>query len=72
MLDTYKGERDHIYVNKVLRQPYHQTMSHQPMNVNDWIEIDADYKQDIKAKQRLIQTQGKVVLDIIEIGRAHV
>ena len=66
MLDTYKGERDHIYVNKVLRQPYHQTMSHQPMNVNDWIEIDADYKQDLKAKERLIQTQGKVVLDIID------
>jgi len=66
MLDTYKGERDHIYVNKVLRQPYHQTMSHQPMNVNDWIEIDADYKQDLKAKENLIKTQGKVVLDLID------
>lgn len=65
-LSNYKGERDHIYVNKVLRQPYHQTMSHQAMNADDWIEIDSDYKNDIEAKKYIIETQGKVVLDIIE------
>lgn len=65
-LDTYAGGRDHVYVNKVLRHPYHQTMSHQPMHPDDWIEIDADYRRDLAAKRRLIETQGKVVMDIID------
>ncbi|VDB96596.1 unnamed protein product [Peniophora sp. CBMAI 1063] len=55
--------RNHIYVNKTIRWPYFQTMSHQPMNVNDWIEIDKDYRWYIEEKQRVIEEHGKVVMD---------
>lgn len=27
-----------------MRFPYFQTMAHQPMHINDWIEIDSDYE----------------------------
>ncbi|UZJ54110.1 hypothetical protein CBS101457_003430 [Exobasidium rhododendri] len=65
-LSSYAGERDHIYVNKVLRHPYHQTMAHQPMHHNDWIEIDSDYVRDLAHKAELINVQGKVVLDVVD------
>jgi hypothetical protein len=65
-LNAYHGERDHIYVNKVLRHPYHQTMAHQPMHPNDWIEVDSDYMIDLERKEELIRVQGKVVLDVID------
>lgn len=54
-LTGYKGNRDHIYVNKVLRHPYHQTMAHQPMHPNDWIELDGDYRADLARKAELIE-----------------
>lgn len=65
-LSEYHGERDHIYVNKVLRHPYHQTMAHQPMQVDDWIEIDSCFRDDLRRKADLIKVQGKVVLDIVD------
>ncbi|KAL5498789.1 hypothetical protein ACEPAH_2144 [Sanghuangporus vaninii] len=55
--------RNHLYVNKTVRWPYHQTMSHQPMHVNDWIEIDKDLKWYIEQKTRVISEQGKHVVD---------
>lgn len=60
------GCRDHLYVNKVLRHPYHQTMSHQAMKSEDWIEIDSYYLSDLEAKRRIIAMQGKVVLDALD------
>lgn len=65
-LSGYRGNRDHIYVNKVLRHPYYQTMAHQPMQPDDWIELDGDYKSDLARKAELIRIQGKVVLDVIQ------
>ncbi|PWN89734.1 hypothetical protein FA10DRAFT_280667 [Acaromyces ingoldii] len=65
-LATYPGARDHIYVNRVLRHPYHQVMGHQPMQSNDWIEVDANYVGDLRKKAELIATQGKVVLDVVD------
>jgi hypothetical protein len=57
--------RNYLYANKVrstssqwdmahlarqtMRFPYFQTMAHQPMHINHWIEIDSDYDwSDIK------------------------
>jgi len=61
-LDT-ATTRNHVYVNKVLRYPYFQTMAHQPMDINDWIEIDKDYTWYIEQKAKVIKEQGKHVLD---------
>ncbi|KAF8575224.1 hypothetical protein K439DRAFT_1623749 [Ramaria rubella] len=55
--------RNHVYVNKPLRYPYFQTMAHQPMHINDWIEIDKDLKWYLREKSRVISEQGKRVLD---------
>ncbi|TDL24583.1 hypothetical protein BD410DRAFT_745243 [Rickenella mellea] len=55
--------RNHVYVNKTLRYPYYQTMSHQPMHINDWIEIDKDLKWYIDEKARVIREKGKHVVD---------
>lgn len=60
---TTATTRNHVYVNKPLRYPYYQTMAHQPMHINDWIEIDKDYVWYLKEKARVIQEQGKNVLD---------
>ncbi|KZT05341.1 uncharacterized protein LAESUDRAFT_726975 [Laetiporus sulphureus 93-53] len=63
-LDLSKATvRDYVYVNKVLRYPYFQTMAHQPMHINDWIEIDKDYQWYLDEKARVIREQGKVVID---------
>lgn len=35
-------------------------MSHQPMHINDWIEIDKDLKWYIEEKTRVIEEQGLV------------
>ncbi|KAF9030721.1 hypothetical protein BDZ89DRAFT_660335 [Hymenopellis radicata] len=55
--------RNHIYVNKTLRFPYFQTMAHQPMHINDWIEIDKDYKWYLDQKAKVIKEKGKIVID---------
>ncbi|KAH9944778.1 hypothetical protein B0H21DRAFT_694529 [Amylocystis lapponica] len=55
--------RDYVYANKTLRYPYFQTMAHQPMHINHWIEIDSDYRWYLDEKARVIKDKGKVVLD---------
>ncbi|KAI0359575.1 hypothetical protein OH77DRAFT_1395578 [Trametes cingulata] len=55
--------RNFIYANKTMRYPYHQTMAHQPMHINHWIEIDKEYKWYIDEKARVIAEQGKNVID---------
>ncbi|KAH9855929.1 hypothetical protein C2E23DRAFT_557005 [Lenzites betulinus] len=55
--------RNFIYANKTMRYPYHQTMAHQPMHINHWIEIDKEYKWYIDEKARVIAEQGKKVVD---------
>ena len=35
-------------------------MSHQPMHINDWIEIDKDLKWYIEEKTRVINDQGVI------------
>ncbi|KAI5480400.1 hypothetical protein MNV49_000975 [Pseudohyphozyma bogoriensis] len=55
--------RDHIYVNKTLRHPYFQTMAHQPMHINNWIEIDKDYERDLAMKKEVIAKHGAKVLN---------
>ncbi|TFK87571.1 hypothetical protein K466DRAFT_490610 [Polyporus arcularius HHB13444] len=55
--------RNFVYVNKTVRHPYYQTMAHQPMHVNHWIEIDKEYKWYLDEKARVIKEQGKVVID---------
>lgn len=35
-----------------------QTMAHQPMHINHWIEIDKEYKWYIDEKARVIAEQG--------------
>ncbi|KAH8116139.1 hypothetical protein DFH11DRAFT_1688264 [Phellopilus nigrolimitatus] len=65
-IDIYQATattRNHLYVNKVVRFPYYQTMSHQPMDTNNWIEIDKDLKWYIEQKTRVIEEQGKNVID---------
>ncbi|GAA5905788.1 hypothetical protein JCM8208_000899 [Rhodotorula glutinis] len=47
--------RDHLYVNKCLRWPYFQTMAHQPMHVNDWIEVDSKYEREMQYKASVVQ-----------------
>ena len=58
--------RDHVYANKTLRYPYHQTMAHQPMHVDHWIEPDRFYVYDLAYKARVLDTQGTVVCDVID------
>ncbi|KAG8700234.1 hypothetical protein FRC08_004825 [Ceratobasidium sp. 394] len=55
--------RDYIYVNKTLRYPYYQTMAHQPLLPNDWIELSASYRWYLAEKKRVIAGQGKKVID---------
>lgn len=55
-LDTHDA-RDHIYANKVIRYPYHQTMAHQPMISENWIEPDKYYKSDLEYKKKLVDVQ---------------
>ncbi|KAH9911195.1 uncharacterized protein B0H18DRAFT_1129044 [Fomitopsis serialis] len=55
--------RNYVYVNKVLRYPYFQTMAHQPLHINDWIEIDKEYQWYLDEKARVIKEQGRVVVD---------
>ncbi|PIL33533.1 hypothetical protein GSI_04156 [Ganoderma sinense ZZ0214-1] len=55
--------RNFIYANKTLRYPYYQTMAHQPMHANHWIEIDKEYKWYIDQKAQVIRQKGKVVID---------
>ncbi|KIJ31272.1 hypothetical protein M422DRAFT_186275 [Sphaerobolus stellatus SS14] len=55
--------RNHLYVNKPVRHPYYQTMAHQPMHTNDWIEIDMDYEWYLEEKAKVIKEQGKKVVD---------
>ncbi|KZP00434.1 hypothetical protein CALVIDRAFT_595249 [Calocera viscosa TUFC12733] len=59
--------RDYIYVNKTLRYPYYQTMAHQPMEIENWIEITSDYEWYLSEKKKVIESepvyQGKKVLD---------
>ncbi|KAL6305167.1 hypothetical protein BKA93DRAFT_234589 [Sparassis latifolia] len=55
--------RDYIYANKTMRYPYFQTMSHQPMHINHWIEIDNEYEWYLGEKARIVEEQGKVALD---------
>ena len=33
-------------------------MAHQPMHVNDWIELDSEYKWYLDEKARVIEEQG--------------
>ncbi|KAG8710678.1 hypothetical protein FRC08_016844, partial [Ceratobasidium sp. 394] len=55
--------RDYIYVNKTLRYPYYQTMAHQPLSPNNWIELSASYRWYLAEKKRVIAEQGKKVID---------
>ncbi|KAF8746424.1 hypothetical protein RHS02_00897, partial [Rhizoctonia solani] len=55
--------RDYIYVNKTLRYPYYQTMAHQPLSPNNWIELSASYEWYLAEKKRVIEEQGKKVID---------
>lgn len=59
-LDTH-DTRDHIYVNKVIRYPYHQTMAHQPMATENWVEPDKFYRDDLAYKKKLIEVQVCIV-----------
>lgn len=55
--------RDYIYANKPLRFPYFQTMAHQKMHIDNWIELDKDYMFYLDMKKRVIEEQGHKVLD---------
>lgn len=55
--------RDYIYDNKPLRFPYFQTMAHQKMHIDNWIELDKDYMFYLDMKKRVIEEQGKKVID---------
>jgi hypothetical protein len=55
--------RDYVYVNKTLRFPYYQTMAHQPLSPNNWIELSASYRWYLAEKKRVIVEQGRKVID---------
>ncbi|KAH9942146.1 uncharacterized protein BXZ73DRAFT_41217 [Epithele typhae] len=55
--------RSFLYVNKTVRYPYFQTMAHQPMHPNNWIEIDKHYRRYVEDKAEVIKSQGRNVLD---------
>lgn len=55
--------RDYIYANKPLRFPYFQTMAHQKMEIDNWIELDKDYEFYLDIKKRVIEQKGKTVMD---------
>ncbi|KAI0741071.1 hypothetical protein C8Q76DRAFT_765525 [Earliella scabrosa] len=55
--------RNFVYANKTVRHPYYQTMAHQPMHVNHWIEIDKEYRWYLDEKARVIKEKGKTVVD---------
>lgn len=57
--------RDHLFANKTIRHPYFQTMAHQPMSPDHWIEPDHRYLSDLKYKKELVEAQGKVVCDAL-------
>ncbi|GBE80763.1 predicted protein [Sparassis crispa] len=60
---SHASLRDYVYANRTLRYPYFQTMAHQPMHVNDWIEIDSDYAWYLDEKAQVIAEHGTKVLD---------
>lgn len=53
--------RDHIYANKAIRYPYHQTMAHQAMASESWIEPDKFYRSDLEYKKKLIDMQVRQI-----------
>ncbi|KAK9894462.1 hypothetical protein P389DRAFT_186346 [Cystobasidium minutum MCA 4210] len=55
--------RNYIYANKPLRFPYFQTMAHQKMHIDHWLELDKDYQFYLDMKKRVIEQQGKTVVD---------
>ncbi|EJU05052.1 hypothetical protein DACRYDRAFT_104940 [Dacryopinax primogenitus] len=57
--------RDYLYANKTLRYPYYQTMAHQPMHINDWLEISSQYEHNLQLKKAVIaeHVKGAKVLD---------
>lgn len=57
--------RDYVYVNKTLRYPYYQTMAHQPMEIDNWIEISTDYEWYLSEKKKVIESE--VTLPPIDI-----
>lgn len=38
-------------------------MAHQPMHINNWIEIDKDLDWYISEKRKIIEENGKKVID---------
>ncbi|KAL6305160.1 hypothetical protein BKA93DRAFT_234268 [Sparassis latifolia] len=60
---SHASLREYVYANRTLRYPYFQTMAHQPMHVNDWIEIDSEYAWYLDEKARVIAKRGTKVLD---------
>ncbi|KAI0074728.1 hypothetical protein K474DRAFT_1765099 [Panus rudis PR-1116 ss-1] len=55
--------RNFVYVNKTVRYPYYQTMAHQPMHINHWIEVDKEYQWYLDEKARVIEENGRKVID---------
>ncbi|KZT52936.1 hypothetical protein CALCODRAFT_475314 [Calocera cornea HHB12733] len=55
--------RDYLVVNKTLRYPYYQTMAHQPMDINDWLEISSLYEHYLQTKKEVIAEHSTEVLD---------
>lgn len=41
-----------------------QTMSHRPMHINDWIEIDKDYTTYLERKKQVMEQHGQYVSPI--------
>ncbi|GAA6019628.1 hypothetical protein JCM10207_006947 [Rhodosporidiobolus poonsookiae] len=59
--------RDHLIVNKTVRYPYFQTMAHQNMHPNHWIEVDRHYRRDLEYKRQVIEEHpDRTVLSLPE------
>ena len=46
-------------------------MAHQPLHINDWIEIDKEYEWYLDEKARVIKEQGKGARQCTRSCSAH-
>ena len=46
----------------LLQTRYKMTMGLQPMQPDDWIEIDEDYEEEMRLRQQLVQERRDIVI----------
>ena len=58
-------------VSRAVQNKYKMTMGLEPMNVNDWIEIDDAYEEEMALRKKLVAEKRDIVIHSMPGVRAH-